>query len=106
MRCFRRSEGRHVGARACLKSDTSPRGVIDSQAERGWLVARFADKILNVRVAYLNLQSDAASFEPSQAPRSFKERRQEERSSANESLKRGLSIAASKNRVHIYVQSL
>ena len=55
---------------------------------------RFADKSRNIRVADLKLlPSDAASFEPSQAPLSWEERRQEERASAAVSL--GLSIAAS-----------
>ena len=53
---------------------------------------RFADKSRNIRAADLKLlSSDAASFEPSQAPLS----REEKQSSASESSKRGLSVAAS-----------
>ena len=52
---------------------------------------RFADKSPNIRASDLELlPSDAASFEPSQAPLSAHEKR----ASENESLKRGLPVAA------------
>ena len=73
------------------------RGVLESQAKSGdcWAM-QFADKTCNIRTADLKvLSSDAASFEPSQAPLSA----QEKRASAAESSKGGLSIAASTSRV-------
>ena len=80
-------------------SDSARRGVLESQTKGGYWAVRFADKSRNIRVADLKLlPSDAASFEPSQAPLSLKERRQEERSSASEASKRGLSVAASTTR--------
>ena len=53
---------------------------------------RFADKSRSIRATDLTLlSSDAASFEPSEAPLSWEERQ----ASATESSKRGLSVAAS-----------
>ena len=55
-------------------SDSARRGVIESQVRSYWTV-RFADKSRNIRATDLKfLPSDAASFELSQAPLSFKER--------------------------------
>ena len=90
-----RYDGRHVGGRVCLVSDSARRGVIESEVPKsGYWVVRFADKSRNVRVADLKLlPSDAASFEPSEAPLSCEERRREERASAV--LSSGLSVAAS-----------
>ena len=73
-------------------SDSLRRGVIESQGNSSYWVVRFADKTRNIRVIDLILLlSDAASFEPSQAPLSVMEKR----ASATESSKRGLSVAAS-----------
>ena len=84
-------DGRHIGARVCLASDSSRRGVLESRVKSYWAV-RLADKSRNIRVADLKLlPSDAASFEPSQAPLSAQEKR------ANESSNQFLSIAASTN---------
>ena len=59
---------------------------------------RFADKSRNIRVADLKvLPSDAASFEPSEAPLGAEERKQEKKLSAAESSRRGLFVAASSN---------
>jgi len=75
------------------------RGVIESRVGRtSWWAVRFADKSQNFRVTDLKvLPSDAASFEPSQAPQSGKERQREKQVSAAESSKRGMSVAASTN---------
>ena len=74
-------------------SDSSRRGVIESQGKSSCWAVRFADKS-RIQVADLKLlPSDAASFEPSQAPLSWVERQV----SAPESSKRGLFIAASTN---------
>ena len=88
-----RSDDRHVGARVCLVSDSSRRGVLESLCSNGvfWAV-RFADKIRNIRVIDLELlPSDGASFNPSQAPLSAAEKQ----ASPREASKRGLSVAAS-----------
>ena len=83
--------GLKPGARVCLMSDWSRRGIIESQGSRGWWAVRFADKSRNIRVTDLKLlPSDDASFEPSQAPLSTREKE----ASASESLKRGLSVTA------------
>ena len=72
-------------------SDSARRGVLESANGRYWTV-RFADKSRNIRVDDLKLlPSDAASFEPSQAPLSAVERK----ACASESSKRGLPVAAS-----------
>ena len=77
-------------------SDSSRRGVIESQGKGGYWVVRFADKSCNIRTDYLELlPSDAASFEPSQAPLSAHEKR----ASAPESSQRGMSVAVSASRV-------
>jgi len=87
-----RSDGRHVGARVCLVSDQARRGVLEFQGKTGYWTVKFADKSPNIRADYLKLlPSDAASFEPSQAPLSDKAKR----ASAAVSSKRGLSVAAS-----------
>ena len=79
-RSISEQKGLKPGARVCLASDSSRRGVINSQGS--WAV-RFVDKSRNIRPTDLNLlQSDAASFEPSLAPLSFK--RQRGRTSAHE----------------------
>jgi len=80
------------------------RGVIESsQAMGGCWGVRFADKSHIFRAADLKLlPTDAASFEPSQAPLTDKEKQ----ASASESSKRGLSVAASTSLVRVYVQSL
>ena len=84
------------GSRVCLMSDSARRGVLESQAPKGFWAVRFADKSRNIRVNDLKLlPSDAASFEPSQAPLSASERQQEKKASATESSKRGLPVAAS-----------
>jgi len=91
---------RHVGARVCLVSDSSLRGVLESRVTKTncWPV-RFADKSRNVHVNDLKLlPSDAASFEPSQAPLSAREKE----ASAAESSKRGLPVAASTNNCDEY----
>ena len=86
--------GLKSGARVCLVSDSTRCVVLESQAKSGYWAERFADKTSNIHVTDLKLlPSDAASFEPSQAPLSWEERQ----ASANESSKRGLSIAASTN---------
>ena len=89
------------GARVCLVSDSARRGVLESQGKTCYWAVRFADKSRNIRVTDLHdlklLPSDAASFEPSQAPLSGVERQREERARASESSKRGLSVAASTN---------
>ena len=74
-------------------SDSSSRGVLELQVAKGsWWAVRFANRSRNIRVADLKLlPSDAASFEPSQAPLSKKEIK----ASASESLNRGLSVTAS-----------
>jgi len=75
------SEPLWPGARVCLVSDSARRGVIESQAnggssKNGYWTVRFADKSRNIRTDHLKLlPSDAASFEPSQAPLTSKERR-------------------------------
>ena len=69
-------------------SDSARRGVLESQGKRGCWAVRFADRTRNIRVIDLKvLPSDAASFEPSQAPLSRKERRQA-RSSAPQSTRK------------------
>ena len=76
-------------------SDSSRCGVLESQVH-GWWVVRFADKSRNIRAADLKvLPSDAASFEPSQAPLSSVDRQREKQASKTEASKRGLSVAAS-----------
>ena len=73
-------------------NDSARRGVLESQRKQGWWAVRFADKSRNIRVADLKLlPSDAASFEPSEAPLSADEKR----ASANDSSTRGLPVAAS-----------
>ena len=85
-------DGRNVGARACIVGDSSRRGVLESQGSKGFWAVRFTDKSRNIHVTDLKLlSSDAASFEPSQAPLSTRERQ----SSAKVSLNRGMSVAAS-----------
>ena len=75
-------------------SDSSRRGVLESQGKSSWWVVRFADRSRSFRVADLELlPTDAAAFEPSQAPLNFMRKR----ASAKESLKRGLFVAASTN---------
>ena len=72
----KRFDHSYVGARVCLVSDSARCGVLESQVAYGsfWAV-RFADRSRNIRVVDLTLlPSDAASFEPSQAPLSFKGR--------------------------------
>ena len=77
-------------------SDSARRGVLESQAKEGWWAVLFADKSRNFRAADLTLlPSDAASFEPSQAPLCWDEKQV----SAPESSKRGLSVAASTLRI-------
>ena len=72
-------------------SDSSRRGVLESQGIKGYWAVKFADKTRNFRVADVKvLQSDAASFEPSQAPLSAREIK----AISSESLKRCLSVAA------------
>ena len=85
-------DGRNIGARVCLVSNSSRRGVIESHANGGgWLIVRFADK--SRRTTDLkSLSSDAASFAPSQAPLSFKERLRA-RSSAPESTRKRRRLA-------------
>ena len=79
-------------------SDSLRRGVLESQAKGGYFAVRFADKSRNMHMRDLKLlPSDTASFEPSQAPLSAAERQRENRASASESSKRGLSEAASTN---------
>ena len=81
-------------------SDSSRRGVIESSQATSYLVVRFADKTQSFRATDLELlPSDAASFEPSQAPLSAVERQREKQMGASESSKRGLSDAASTSRV-------
>ena len=76
-------------------NDSSRRGVIESQANKYWAV-RFADNSRNIHMAHLKvLPSDAASFEPSQAPLGKEERKREKRASAAETSKRGMSVAVS-----------
>ena len=59
---------------------------------------RFADQTHNIHVADLKLlPSDAASFEPSQAPLGWEKRKREKRASAAESSNQGLPVAASTN---------
>ena len=59
---------------------------------------KFADVSRNIRAADLKLlPSDAASFEPSEAPMSALERKREKQASASEASKRGLFVAASTN---------
>ena len=83
-------------------SDSARRGVIESAKANYWAV-RFADKSHNIRVTDLKLlPSDAASFEPSQAPLG----REEKQMSASEASKRGLSVAASTNECVENVKSL
>ena len=85
------------GARVCLASDSSRRGVLEPRVTKTncWPV-RFADKSRNIQVADLKLlPSDTASFEPSQAPLSSKERDREKKASAAETLKRSMSVAVS-----------
>jgi len=80
---------RYVGAHVCLVSDTSRRGVLESQAKNGGWTVRFADRSRNIRVADLKvLPSDAASFEPSQAPMSVKERLRAQSSAPKSTRKR------------------
>ena len=68
-------------------SDSSRCGVLESQTSSYWAV-RFADKSKHIVTTDLKLlQSDAASFEPSQAPLSSKERLRA-RSSAPESTRK------------------
>ena len=87
-------DGRHVGARVCLVSDSTRRGVIESsQAKGGFWGVRFADQTRNIRVADLKLLPSDASFELSQAPPSGMERQ----ASAYEYSKRGLYVAVSTN---------
>ena len=84
--------GLKPGAHVCLVSDSARRGVLESQALKGFWTVQFADKSRNIRVTDLKLlPSDAASFEPSQAPLSGKEKK----ASATETSKRGLPVAAS-----------
>ena len=91
-------DGRNVGLHVCLVSDLSRRGVIESQGKSGNWTVRFADKSCNIRATDLKLlPSDAASFEPSQAPLSADERQRLKQASAAESSERGLSIAAFAN---------
>ena len=60
-------------------------------SNKGWSAVRFADKSCNIRVTDLTLlPSDAASFEPSQAPLSAADK-------IKESSNRGLSVAAFSN---------
>ena len=88
--------GLKPGARVC--HDSSRRGFIESQAKGGYWTVRFAAESRNIRVTDLKLlPSDAASFEPPQAPLCWEERQREERASASESLKRRLPISASTN---------
>jgi len=90
--------GLKPGARVCLVSDSAQRGVVESQGKSSWWAVRFADKSRSYRVADLKLlPTDAASFEPSQAPLSFMKKR----ASAKESLNRGLSVAAFTNECQI-----
>ena len=59
----------HAGARVCLVRDSALRGVLESHGNGGCWAVRFADKSSNIRATDLKLlPSDAASFEPSQAP--------------------------------------
>ena len=89
-------DDRQVGDRVCLVGDSSQRGVLDSQGYKGFWAVRFADNSRRIHVADLKLlPSDAASFEPSQAPLSKEERQREKRMSADEFSNRGLSVAAS-----------
>jgi len=77
-------------------SDSARRGVLESQGKSNCWAVKFADKSGNIRVADLKLlPSDAASFELSEAPLGWEERL----TSAPESSKRGLSVAASTSRV-------
>ena len=90
---FTRFDEKHVGARVCLVGDSSRCGIIEPHVANGsyWTV-RFADKSRIFRASDLKLlPSDAASFEPSEAPMSEVERQ----ASAKESSNRGLSNAAS-----------
>ena len=81
-------DGRQVGARVCIVSDSSRRGVLESHGIKGYCAVRFADKSRNIRVTDLKLMpSDTASFEPSQAPLRVKERLRA-RSSAPESTRK------------------
>ena len=69
-------------------SDSARRGVIESQGRSSYWAVRFADKSRNIRATDLKLlPSDAASFEPSQAPLSGVERQREKRASATETSK-------------------
>ena len=96
---FNHFDCRHVGARVCLVKDSARRGVLESQAKNGGWLVRFADRSRNIRATDLKLlPSDAASFEPSQAPLSDLERK----AIASESSKRGLPVAASTSRAHVY----
>ena len=95
--------GLKPGARVCLVSDSAQRGVLES-ASGGWWAVKFADKTRSIRVANLKLPpSDAASFEPPQAPLSRDERRVAAPESSNRGLcsKRGMSVAASANKCAI-----
>ena len=88
--------GLKPGARVCLVSDSARRGIVESQVGGPYWAVRFVDKSRNIKVTDLKLlSSDAASFEPSQAPHSWEERQREKQASASESSKRGLSVAAS-----------
>ena len=96
------SELRGFEARVCLASDSARLGVLESQGTKGWWAARIADKGRNILSTDLKLlSSDAASFEPSQAPLSAAERQV----SMSEYSKRGLSVAASTTSA-LSVQSL
>ena len=87
--------GLKPGSRVCLVSDSEQRGVLDSQSKSGYWAVRFADKSRNIHASDLKvLSSDAASFELSQAPLGWEERR----ASAAKSSTRGLSVAVSTNK--------
>ena len=59
---------------------------------------QFADKRRSMHMRDLKLlPSEAASFEPSQAPLSAAERKREKQASASEASNRGLSVAVSTN---------
>ncbi|KAJ1452961.1 hypothetical protein M885DRAFT_525368 [Pelagophyceae sp. CCMP2097] len=77
------ARGVHVGARVCLVSDSARRGVVEAHVTGGYWAVQFADTSRNIRVNDLEvLPSDDATFEPSQAPPSGREKEQEKRATA------------------------
>ncbi|KAJ1452797.1 hypothetical protein M885DRAFT_301846 [Pelagophyceae sp. CCMP2097] len=87
------ARGVQVGARVCLASDSAWRGVVESHASKGYWTVQFTDKSRNIRVNNLEvLPSDDATFEPSQAPPSGKEKQREAQVTAMAA--RGVQVGA------------